>query len=351
MARRERPAWTPVASDPRVAIARNPLSRAFTRAGGKALTRVLITGAGGYVGSGLVGDMREAGWDVRAAVRHRADHLPVEQIVTELGEDPADAARACEGMDAVVHLAGDNEVLAAHDPARALRATVLATERLVQAAAAAGVKRFVYMSTMHVYGERIKGGATLTEDLRPEPRAVYAIARLASEHISAALSSAGVEVVILRLTNSLGAPAHPAVDRWTLVANDLCRQGVLTGRLELRSSGVQWRDFIALSDVRASVSAACRLNPAVLPAGTYNLGSGQPLTIRGLAGLVQDSFERCTGTRPQLHAPEPSPERPEPYYVSVDRAASHGLKAETPVADAVEDTVRFCIEHKEALAG
>ncbi len=59
---------------------------------------------------------------------------------------------------------------------------MLATERLVEAIAAAGVRRLVYMSTMHVYGERIQGGAVLTEDMRPEPRATYAIARLASEH-------------------------------------------------------------------------------------------------------------------------------------------------------------------------
>jgi UDP-glucose 4-epimerase len=310
---------------------------------------VLVTGAGGYVGSGLVEHMRDNGWEVRAAVRHRAEHLPVEQVVAELAADGDAAAAACADVDTVVHLAGDNEVVAARDPAAALAGTVLATERLVQAAGAAGVKRFVYMSTVHVYGKRIKDGATLSEDLRPEPRAVYAIARLASEHMAATLASGGTDVVVLRLTNSVGAPAHPAVDRWTLVANDLCRQGVLTGRLELRSSGVQWRDFVALRDVRAIIAAACRSEPPVVPGGTFNLGSGEPLTIRNLAGLVQDAFERRTGTRPELRAPDPGPERPEPYRVSVDRAASHGLKAETPVADAVDETVRFCIEHKEAL--
>ena len=79
----------------------------------------------------------------------------------------------------------------------------------------------------------------LTEDLRPEPRSSYAISRLASEHVAATLAGGAADVVVLRLTNSVGAPVDPAVDRWTLVTNDLCRQGALTGRLELRSSGVQ----------------------------------------------------------------------------------------------------------------
>ena len=312
---------------------------------------VLVTGAGGYIGSGLAHALRNAGWKVRALSREAAPYLEMGQIVADLARDADAAQAACEGVDAVVHLAGDNEVVAAREPASALGGTVLASERLVEAVPESGVKRFVYLSTVHVYGERMVPGATLTEDLRPEPRAPYAIARLASEHRVRALASAGVEVVVLRLTNSLGAPLHPAVDRWTLLSNDLSRQGVSTGRLELRSSGMQWRDFVTLGDVRATIEAACRSEPAVLPAGVYNLGHGEPMTIRALAALVQDAFERCTGERPELHAPDHVGDPPEPYHVSVKRLTKHGLSATTPIADAVEDTVRFCIEHKEALAG
>ncbi len=313
------------------------------------MTRVLVTGAGGYVGSGLVSTLIGEGWDVHALVRRRESYLDVPQTVADLAADPDAARAACEGADAVVHLAGDNEVIAARDPAFALGSTVLATERLVEAIGQSDVKRLVYMSTVHVYGEQLTPGATVTEDLRPEPRAAYAIARLASEHLAATLASTGVEVVVLRMTNSLGAPAHPAVDRWTLVCNDLCRQGAVAGRLTLNSSGVQWRDFLALRDVRRIVTAACRADERAVPAGTYNLASGRSITIRDLVGLVQDSFERCTGTRPELDAPEPGADRPEPFHVSVGKAASQGLRVETPVAEAVEDTVRFCIEHKEAL--
>ena len=97
------------------------------------MARVLITGAGGYVGSGLARTLQEDGWEVIALGRQPAPYLDVEQVVADLDQDSDAARRACAGVDAVVHLAGENEVVAARSPAAALAATVLATERLVEA--------------------------------------------------------------------------------------------------------------------------------------------------------------------------------------------------------------------------
>jgi UDP-glucose 4-epimerase len=311
---------------------------------------VLITGAGGYIGGRLTEAFLERGWSVRALVREAAPWLAVEQHVFDLALDDTDhrLAGLLRGVDAVVHLAGENEVTASRSPAMALSATVVATERLAEACVRAGVARLLYMSTVHVYGDRIRPGVTLTEDMRPEPRAAYGISRLASEHVAASLADGAYELVVLRLTNTVGAPYDPRVDRWTIVANDLCRQGALGNKLELRSSGVQWRDFVPLRDVCGALTAASE--PAGrLTSGTYNLASGHPLTVRELASMVQASFERQTGTRPELRAPEPSGERPAPYHVSVRRATERGLKLSEPLQDAVDETVRFCLEHRDRL--
>jgi UDP-glucose 4-epimerase len=308
-----------------------------------------VTGAGGYVGGCLVGVLRAQGQDVHGIVRDPAPQLDIEQTVCDLATvDAQTLEAACRGAEVVVHLAGEDEVMAARQPAAALASTVVATERLVEAAHAAGVMRLIYMSTVHVYGERMAENAVLTEDLRPEPRSTYAVSRLASEHLAATFNSGASELIVFRLTNSVGAPHHPGIDRWTLVANDLCRQGATSGHLRLRSSGMQWRDFVALADVCSIVAAASegRSEP---PPGTYNLGSGQPTTVRRLAEMIQDAFERHSGIRPELHAPDHEGRRPDPYRVSVERLAERGLEARTPLAAAVEETVRFCLDHREVL--
>jgi UDP-glucose 4-epimerase len=283
-------------------------------------------------------------------VRDAVPWLAAPQTVCDLCTVASDAlAAACKGAQAVVHLAGEDELLAALDPSAALGSTVVASERLAEACVSARVQRLVYLSTVHVYGARITAGVTLTEEMRPEPRSAYAISRLASEHVVATQAGGAYELVIFRLTNSVGAPADPRVDRWSLVANDLARQGALRGRLELRSTGVQWRDFVALEDVCGAIVAATAENGRTLPAGTYNLGSGKPATVLELARLVQDAFATLTGERPPLDAPPSPPGPPGPYQVSVAQLAAHGVGARSSLREAVDETARFCLDHRARL--
>jgi UDP-glucose 4-epimerase len=185
--------------------------------------------------------------------------------------------------------------------------------------------------------------------MRTEPRSVYAISRLASEHIAASRAAGAYELLVLRLTNTVGAPDHPSVDPWSLLVNDLCRQATTSGTLELRSDGLQWRDFVPLATVCDAIAFACEPSGPTLAPGTYDLGSGRPRTVRSVAELIQDTFERETGERPPMRAPAPSGPAPEPYHVSVQRAADQGLVLGDPLEPAILETVRFCLDHREEL--
>ncbi len=304
---------------------------------------IAITGAGGYLGSRLVADLARAGTPPRALVRARLPWLATpDQHVVDLLEPVGVVATALEGCRAVVHLAGHNEVIAARDPDRALAETLVASRHVTEAATAAGVDRVVFVSTVHVYGAALRPGAVVDEDVAPAPRGVYAVARLAAEHLVAG----GPHPVVLRLTNAVGAPAHVDVDRWTLVAAELCRSAIESDELVLRSTGQQWRDFIGLADVVGAIALSA--DPSAVPDGTYNLASGQSTTVRALAELVQDRVEARIGRRPALKAPEPEGADPAPYRVDASRLGTAGFRAVQPLADAVDEIIDLCLDQEVA---
>lgn len=308
------------------------------------MSRVVVTGAGGYLGSRLVRVLPGA----VAIARSPVEYLPVEQHQVDLSDPAVDLEALLAGAGAVVHLAGHNEVVASSDPDRALSETVLASRRVGAAARAAGVARIVYVSTVHVYGGAMDTGGVLdAASTVPAPKSVYAIARLTSEHVINASVGGGTDAVVLRLTNAVGSPAAPEVNRWTLVANDLCRQAVKDRALRLRSSGLQFRDFVPLADV-CRIVAACA-DPAAVPGGTYDLGSGTPHTVLALAELVCQRFRVRTGVEPTLTTGPPEVPAPVPYRVAVDALARHGLRAQHDLTDAVDELIEFCIANEARL--
>lgn len=302
------------------------------------MTRLVVTGASGYVGGRCVHDALAAGLEVRSVTRREAPWLPGE--VRTVGSLEGDAEEAIEGADAVVHLAGPNEVVSTADPDRATARTVAAARAVAEACARQGVRRIVYLSTVHVYGAALSPGALVDETTLPDPRHPYAAARLAAEHTIAG-AAGRTEVVVLRVTNAVGAAMDPRIDRWSLLVNDLCRQAVGDGHLRLRSTGHQWRDFVALADVSRSVLAAAGTG---LEPGTYNLGSGRSTTVLEVAGMVAGAAEQAGLPRPPVTPGTEGPrEVPEPFRLSVERLRRAGHGATTPLEAAVAETLAFCL--------
>ncbi len=306
-----------------------------------------MVGAGGYVGGRLVAHLRAAGVPTVAIARRPPPWLAAPVAAVDLladGEGALDAALA--GCHAVVHVAGHDEVRFAAAPAESLVETVRMTQRLAEAAVRLAIPRVVHLSTVHVYGAQLRPGAVVTEALVPEPRAHYAIARLTSEHVLASTVGADA-LVVLRLTNSVGAPADPRVDRWSLLVNDLARQAVGDGVLRLRTAGLQWRDFVDLGDVVGAIGTAAE--PSTVPPGTYNLGAGRSTTVRAVADLVAARAAIVLGGAPAVLAPDATGPGDEPYTVDVQRLADLGVRLDTPLDRSVDEVLAFCRDHADAL--
>jgi predicted dehydrogenase/nucleoside-diphosphate-sugar epimerase len=175
-------------------------------AAAEAPRRVLVTGASGFIGGRVAEVLHFAhGWQVRGLVHNpssaaRLARLPVEMVQGDL-KSPADMARAVAGCDAVVHCA----IGTAYGQRKEIFAvTVGGTRNLADAARAAGVKRFVHLSSIAVHGNDVSGVIDEATPIRPPKGDDYSESKAATEEVIRSAARAGLPALMLRPGNVYG---------------------------------------------------------------------------------------------------------------------------------------------------
>ncbi|WP_374407658.1 NAD-dependent epimerase/dehydratase family protein [Hydrogenophaga sp.] len=165
------------------------------------MTVVAVTGASGFVGSALCHELRRRHLPTIPLLRAPHPLLPEARVVGDIGPDTRWAGQLT-GVDVVIHCAAR-----AHVPLQSdgqdlevcRRINVEGTRQLAQAAAAAGVRRLVYVSSVKALGERSLPGAPLQHDSAPHPEDAYGISKHEAEQALASVaSSTGLQAVIVR---------------------------------------------------------------------------------------------------------------------------------------------------------
>lgn len=306
------------------------------------MSKVLVSGASGYIGGRLLAHLTDAGFSVRGGSRGERSGKGVDWVLTDY-ESRDSLVRACEGCDTVVHLASLNEVDCARSPEAATIVNTLYTQRLADAAAAAGVRRFLYLSTVHVYGSPLLG--TIREDTPTRPSHPYSISHKAAEdYLAWSVPGSGVGTVVLRLTNSFGYPESRDVNRWMLVANDAAKQAAAGGRIVLRSSGTQLRDFIPLGDVCDAVEFFVRMEPVPSAFDVFNLGGGRTASVLDLVSLVAAAYSELTGRGIRIDRPEAQEVGRTDLSVSIDKIRELGFSPRREWEAEIRELVRRCLD-------
>ena len=255
--------------------------------------RYAVTGAAGIIGSHLTETLLAAGHEVvaldcftdyydPALKEENAAAFPVDRL--DLAADPLDFG----GLDGVFHLAGQPGVRSFGERFPLyVRNNVLATERVLEAAARAG-SRVVFASSSSIYGEAER--YPTPEDTRPAPLSPYGITKLTCEHlVRAHIRSFDLDAVVLRYFNAFGPRQRPDM-AFPRIAAALAEGG----SFELYGDGRQSRGFTYVADVVSATVAAMGRGT-----GTYNVGGGTEAsmleTIEILEGLAGRKLDLVTG--------------------------------------------------------
>jgi nucleoside-diphosphate-sugar epimerase len=253
----------------------------------------VVTGAAGFIGSHLAEALGAAGHEVvgldcftdyydLALKQQNARGLDVRRL--DLSEDELDFTR----FDGVFHLAAQPGVRSFGDVFPLyVRHNVLATQRVFEAAAAAGT-RVVFASSSSVYGEAER--YPTPEDTPPRPLSPYGITKLTGEHLAGAYARGfGLDAVVLRYFNAYGPRQRPDMAFPRVIAA-LASGGAFT----LFGDGEQSRSFTYVLDV---VDASIRAMQDARSGAVLNVGGGEEATMNETISLLERISGRSLDAR------------------------------------------------------
>jgi UDP-glucuronate 4-epimerase len=258
------------------------------------VSRYLVTGCAGFIGSALVDTLLAEGNEVvgvdaftdyyprdrkRAAIAGAASHPAFELVEHDLGHGPP-PDEALEGVEGIFHLAARPGVRASwgggfeayvHD-------NVLATHAVAGCAARRGL-RLVFASSSSIYGDAL--AYPTREDAVPAPVSPYGVTKLSCEHLLRAHArNFELDYVALRYFTVYGPRQRPDMAFARLVGSVVGGPG-----FEVYGDGTQSRDFTYVQDAVAATMLAMHNAPA---GAIYNVGGGSEATLREAVAIVEE---------------------------------------------------------------
>ena len=258
------------------------------------MTKSLVTGGCGFIGSHIVDYLVEQGHDVVVVDNRSANNdrfFENDQVVYNSDDitDYLSMRIAMEGVDYVFHLAAESRLQPAiKNPIEAVTKNCVGTTVMLQAARDEGVKRFVYSSTSSGYGNNPAPSVETQPDDCLNP---YSASKIAAEKFCKMYYELyGLDTVSLRYFNVFG-ERSPTKGQYAPVIGIFQRQKEAGEPLTIVGDGSQRRDFIYVKDVARANYLASVMPLKGHTGEVFNVGSGKNYSLQEIADTISDNQE------------------------------------------------------------
>ena len=260
------------------------------------MTKVLVTGGAGFIGSHLCEGLIARGFEVRVLDNlsyGRRDWVPpaVEFLEGDI-RDPDACRRAAAGVHGVFHMAAMSRSGPSQEQIELCTASnIVGTQNMLLAARDAGVKRFIYSGSSTYYGSR---PPPHRESDPPDLLNIYGVTKRVGEQYTLLFDrDFDIPSLVLRYFNVYG-PRQPETGAYALVLGIFLKRRAEGKVLEIHGDGRQRRDFVHVRDV---VSANIAAYESAVRGEVFNVGSGTSLSVKELADMISPNQVHTEGRK------------------------------------------------------
>lgn len=313
--------------------------------------KVLLTGAGGFIGSHVADQLVEIGADVRALFHYNGRHdtglmtaptlTRVEPYFGNLLDEDA-VTKAVKGCEYVIHIAASISIPYSYQhPREVFDVNATGTLNVLQACLSEGVKRVVTTSTSEVYGSADIIPITETNPLKPQ--SPYAASKVAADALARSFyTSFGLPIVIARPFNTYGPRQSDRAIIPTIIKQAIWRDKIVVGALH------PLRDFVFVTD-SAKAFIDCALAGEEVNGEVIHFGTNESWSVQQVIDIVQEALGTSTKVEAQSNT-RMRPTQSEVLHLKADYSKAKrllGWKPSLSFRDGICQVINYIRDRKD----